>query len=967
MRQRSTAFLASVCAVSCLGLAAVHAAPARQPAAAIVSNRFPTKADLAVEKALKNAGYALRRLDFDAALAPESLKPYQLLALQDATSLPVAFHKPLQTFLHRGGNLIAFGLPACKFPLLKVDGRFVSADEYVKSTAWEPTQNPLIDLSSTDLAGWTRSSNTPSVPTMSSIDRIGSDSALHVVIPDLTSWDTFGPPPIDQPFRPGDTVTVFCAKGGPRTNSLAVEWEEKDGSRWIATVPLTREWRRYELPPSAFRYWNSNPERGRAGDLLNPQNASRLSVGLAFSHTSTGGGRQEYWIGNLGTTTVDDAPISALNSEEEIDGLYPGYKSFTVHGATSLGGFGTTFRLPPGVALRSPHPRPSGAGFEKGRKVRFVPLLTARSAFQAWRGTPGAMYVHNGGRYGRGVWALFGFTDPRIVTDPRFVRGLTSVAKSMRGPMLVEGGSEKYTYFPGQKMRIGAYAAGPGLDGASIGMTITDSRTGRVLLRSRWPANVRVRRLPWTPPPGANGPLKVLTVLERGRSQIDSISQDIHLWAPPAKRIFVTTKAGQFRLNGKPWKINGVNYMPSSGVARDAQDGNDFEFWLDPAPYDPEIISRDLDNVKRLGLNAISIFVYARSLKSGNLLDMLRQCSERGLKADVSLRPGTPMDFQWDQIKPLITEYRLRDNDTVIAYDLAWEPFFGGRSERVKYDALWTKWAVRKYGSIDAATRAWDYTPRIAGNVLEGAGNAELASDGLWTKFVVDYRQFVDDLVGERYARARGLVRSVDPNHLVSFRMTETSNPTFNWDANLPYDFRGLKNAVDFFAPEGYGRMGAWDHTKDGWFEVAYGRAINPDLPVIWKEAGKSAWQPGLDEAPPEQLKAQGDQIATFYRMVIASGSNGVYWWWYPGGFRYGEDSDYGIINPDGTARPSTKAILANGRAFLKAPAPRKTDATLTIRLDQHATGLYGAYMDVKDRYWALIGAGRSPKVIVER
>jgi hypothetical protein len=937
-----------------------------RPAAAFVCDRNPTRAGLALESSLRSAGYTVRRLDFDAALAPSSLKPFELLALQDATTLPAAFHKPLNEFLHRGGNLIAFGLPACKYPLLKVMGKFVNADEYARTTAWTPTGNPIIDLATSDLTKWTRSSNTPASPTVASIDHIGTDAALHVVIPDLTSWDTFGPPPIDQPFRPGDSVTVFCAKGGPKTNSLAVEWEEKDGSRWIATVPLTREWRRYELPPTAFRYWNSNPNRGRGGDVLNPANATRLSFGLAFSHTSTGGGRQEYWVGNPGTATREEAPISALSAEEEIDGLYPGYKSFTVHGAASLKGFGARFLLPSGVSLRSPHPRPSGAGFNKGRRVRFVPLLTAESAGGAWRGAPGAMYIHNGARYGRGVWALFGFTDPRIVSDPRFVRGLTALSKKMRGPLLVEGGSDWYTYFPGQPVRIGAYAVGPGVDGVNIGMTITDSRTGHIALRYRWPANVRVRRLPWMPPRGASGPWKVLTVLEKGRSQIDSITQDIHVWAPPAKPSFVTTKAGQFRLNGKPWKINGVNYMPSSGVARDRPDDDkDFEFFLDPAPYDPEIISRDLDNVKRLGLNAVSIFVYDRSLKSGNLLDILRQCRERGLKADVSLRPGTPMDFLWEQIRPLITTYRLKDNDTVIAYDLAWEPFFGGRSERVKYDGLWTKWVERKYGSIEAATKAWNYAPRIAGNILEGAGNAELIADGDWTKYVVDYRRFADDLVGQRYSRARSLVRSVDPHHLVSFRMTETSNPTYNWDANLPYDFRGLRNAVDFFAPEGYGRMGAWDHTKDGWFEVAYGRATNPNLPVIWKEAGKSAWQPGTDDAPPESLKEQGDQVATFYRMMIASGSNGIYWWWYPGGFRTGEDSDYGIINPDGTARASTKAILANGPAFLKAPAPRRTNASVIIRLDRHATGLYGAYSDVKDPFWSLIAAGMNPRIIV--
>jgi hypothetical protein len=249
--------------------------------------------------------------------------------------------------------------------------------------------------------------------------------------------------------------------------------------------------------------------------------------------------------------------------------------------------------------------------------------------------------------------------------------------------------------------------------------------------------------------------------------------------------------------------------------------------------------------------------------------------------------------------------------------------------------------------------------------VFEGASDVELIRDGSWTKYVVDYRAFVDSLVGERYAAARKLVRGVDPNHLVSFRMTETSNPTFNWDANLPYDFRGLSKAVDFFAPEGYGRMGEWEHTKAGWFQVAYAHAINPSLPVIWKEAGKTAWQPGLDESPPERLREQASVISTFYRMMIASGSNGIYWWWYPGGFRSGEDSDYGIINPDGTDRLATKVIRANAAPFLKAPAPRPTNTVVTISLKRHATGLFGAYEDVKDLFWRFIQQRMSPRLVI--
>lgn len=944
------------------GFTPAHATP-RDPAAAIVIGGRSTGTARVIEKALADAGYSVRTLSFSSALEPRALAGVDLLALPDAGELPSPLHGPVERFLHQGGNLIAFGLPAWKTPLLNVGGKWVGAAQYARSNAWRPTANPLLNLATTDVSTWKRASDRPDSVTTSTVEQVGTDAAVHVSISDLTSWDTFGPAPFDQPFAPAETVTVFCAKGDARTPAMAVEWDEKDGSRWIATVPLSTDWKRYEVPPSAFRYWTSNPNRGNAGDSFHPENATTFVVGLAFSHTGTVGGKHEYWIGNLGTATLSDSPLAVMDSQEEIDGLYPGYKSYPVHEAIRLEAFGSTFALPPGVVVRAVHPRPSGAGLEKGKTVRFEPVMVARTKTGAWRGDVGAMYVHNGGRYRRGVWTILGVNDSRITSKPAFAHGLSAIARRMAGPLLAEAGSDRYTYFPGQPVRLGGQLAGDGSPALSIEATVREARTGKSVWRDAWPGITRSFAANWTLPRGS-GPWVMTTTLSRGPRIVDAISQTIHVFAPPKSRSFVTAKGGRFVLNGKPWKINGVNYMPSSGVGRDhPQDDTDFEYWLGSSAYDPEIIGRDLDNIKRIGLNAVSVFCYGGSVKSGNLLDFLRQCRERGLKADVSLRPGTPMAFQWDEVRPIITSYRLKDNDTVIAYDLAWEPFFGGDQERQAYNEQWTNWIFRKYGSIDAAEKAWGYQPRMSGAWISGPSGAELSHDGDWLKFVVDYRLFVDQLVGERYAKARDLVRSVDPNHMVSFRMTETSDPTYNWDSNMPYDFRGLAHSVDFFAPEGYGRMGAWQNTRHGWFEAEYAHAVNPALPVIWKEAGQSAWQAGLDQAPPARLKEQADAITTFYRMLISSGSNGVYWWWYPGGFRTNEQSDFGIINPDGSDRPATKSIRANGPQFLKSAAPLKTDEVVDIRLDRHATGLYGAYKDVQDQWWNLIGEGRKPGV----
>ena len=48
-------------------------------------------------------------------------------------------------------------------------------------------------------------------------------------------------------------VAVDQVYSGPRTRQLAIEWNERDGSRWIATVPLTM------AMPSPVRASNRRP------------------------------------------------------------------------------------------------------------------------------------------------------------------------------------------------------------------------------------------------------------------------------------------------------------------------------------------------------------------------------------------------------------------------------------------------------------------------------------------------------------------------------------------------------------------------------------------------------------------------------------------------------------------------------------------------------------------------------------
>jgi hypothetical protein len=110
----------------------------------------------------------------------------------------------------------------------------------------------------------------------------------------------------------------------------------------------------------------------------------------------------------------------------------------------------------------------------------------------------------------------------------------------------------------------------------------------------------------------------------------------------------------------------------------------------------------------------------------------------------------------------------------------------------------------------------------------------------------------------------------------------------------------------------------------------------------------------------PTRLEKQANLYRDVYRMLIASGSDGVFFWWYPGGFRVGERSDFGIINPDGTDRPVTQTIRENGPKFLAAPKPQP-DVKIKVDRNEDPTGLHGIYRRSKDEYWNQINAGHFP------
>ena len=1004
--------LAASALLAVLGFTDALAEPGPEPSrAAVFADHLPGFDEVLAREIsgqVQAAGYATEFISATVLTNPALLtaRRYDLLVLPGARALPMAAAPAIMRYLQEGGDLLALGLPAWQSPLYQIKGKWVSRESYEAEVAAQRPQHIVEDFDRADLSRWSRSAGDASGKAEYELADVDRGKALHVKIGHLGGWETLTSPALVQPFPPGHTLTCFRAKGGPRTRQLALEWREAGGSRWISMVDLTPEWKDYTLLPDRFKAWPA-PAPGENRGGFHPDKAVSCCVGLAMSHTAVEGDQHEYWFDDLGTapSPFGDDLVPTESQVPVLESISPSYQCYPIttpvvvrtdHQKMALeewegmrdpisGGRASAraqasfeFTGDQGSRGRSPsryliglQPRARGVGFNQERPYRWEPLLGAYdAAMQDYRGALGALVVNVETPLRGSVWAVFTPAEAAFYRQPVVTNCLHQVLVRMkRGVFFSEGGSEFFTVFAGQQFKAGARVVNFGRETVSnlqVSVKFLDAKgaprrmvvAGEIALAPGEAKAVEQSGLARN-----RGEAGVSASLRLAGVQIDGLRHELGVWEPKAKPEFIEARDGGFWLRGKTWKVHGVNYMPSSGIG--LANGHYFEEWLGRGAYDPEVIERDLRRVKAMNLNAVSVFISHESLGAQHLLDFLRRCEALGLHVNQSLRPGTPMDFQWRQMKELIEFYRLAQNDTVFAYDLAWEPSHGSHEQQQRaYAQLWTDWVLKRYGALAAAEKTWGQSnpqSAIRNPHLDVPSMAQLTHDGEWRKLVADYRLFLDDLLREKYSAARRLVKSIDPHHAVSFRMSNAGDPTYNWDAALPYDFYGLAEAVDIWAPEAYGRIGDWERVRAGEFTAAYARLCDLRKPLMWAEMGHTVWDMNRMAPDPEKLAFEGRYYTDFYRMMIESGADGIFFWWYPGGFRLWENSDFGIINPDGTDRPVTKVIRTEGPRFLNAPKPGNPDNWIAVDRDRDARGLFGMYEAANVEFWKAMTEVRRP------
>lgn len=407
-------------------------------------------------EALRAAGFGVTRLSGDQLAAPGVLSPrrFDWLAVVPSPGIPAAALPRIVRFLRAGGRLLALGGRPFSAPCSFVNGRWLTATEIQKLVAQTTPDHMLFDFEAGDsLKGWQRSSGALEASTKA-VREPGGDGGrvLRVDVRDLTAWDTFCTPDLKQPFADGRRMTCFRAKGDANTPDLAVEWRQSDGTRWIATIPLTAEWRQYALLPRQFAYWRDSrvpPGRGSAGDCLNPEKAVQLSFGLAFSHTAKRLGDHTYWVDDVGTAPTPFDPVLLAAQEPLLLSVFSdAYPWESASGKVKIKTPGEHPLIPVAFSGALDEARgPYVIGFPKPHHSRLLPLVPARDRYHRERGSVLSALVHYGGPYRDGVWLLSGIQNEELLGSAEFAACIAQVAKRLSGERyLAELKLDRLTY-----------------------------------------------------------------------------------------------------------------------------------------------------------------------------------------------------------------------------------------------------------------------------------------------------------------------------------------------------------------------------------------------------------------------------------------------------------------------------------------------------------------------------------------
>lgn len=963
-----------------------------QSVAVYVTNEHLTYIDAlctALKKEIKTVDLKTQTDDLSAVFDTEC---YGTVIVAGVESITASSKRAIEDYMNHGGRLLTLGGPAFERTLYSLNGELLEYEQYMlRLFKQTPDENKFIvlDMSSHAILDRFARSNNGSrehdVLKIGNYGLKGSTRQLYHEVQNLSTWNTLIYDVQKRcPLTDANTIAFYAKAMDDHTGSLYVEITDANGSRWSSAPTLSEDWELKLLSPLDFTWWHDSP--APKSDYPSFDGIKRISIGFARTGQAISQGHHSYCISDITLAVASNVELD--KTALTIDGFSPLYELYPItNGSALVTSDNQIFVSDRDYKLSnetvSCFPGRQGLGFYKFHTSRFIPLIEVEDAkglhsgYAAWMYLFSSMNGNANGSMEGSIFSCFSSVSEEFY-DENGIAAIVETVKAMLQPaFLLEGGTDEFIYVAEDTNVITA-----GLTYVDLNAEKTNDLTATVTLYkgdviicefssqtlTAKPLNERVSWLHNTYEVSKDKPDRAVTTLTWKGEIIDRIEHEVKFWEPtPEKdRHFVYIEDGQFKKNGEIVSFFGVNYMPSYGIAE--PDSNLFEQYVSDASYDPDVIANDLAHIKDIGMNSVAIFVSYESIKNcNNILDLIDQCKELGLYVNLSIRPRAyPLrNYNETQVETLIRQLHFYENETVYAYDIAWEERIGsytGDRDRVgdsryigrdHWDGDWAKWIDLQYGDLSHAEQLWGVKLEKTKQGYPYVSDAMLDDQtGKYTKVTAAYYRFIDDQVSKLMNEKMLHMQPLAPDQLITFRMSMSGSGLRDASSAKPstfcFDFQSLASTMAYMEPEGY-RLGANDEQA---MQIpianAYARYVQPDSPVVWKEFGKSVWNRSDDcnFNPNNDVIAS---VALYYEYsleyMLKSYTSGVYAWYYAGGYRYNENSDYGILNPDGSDRGRITALLREYAPKFINQGPRpEADVLITVERDNQDGGIFGVY-----------------------
>ena len=921
-----------------------------------------------------------------------------LVIVVGASALPNTMVNAMQKYLNNSGRLLLLGGPTLETVLYELDGKWYSRNDYALAmidSVDEDNTTTLLDLtdpSTVKKAG--RSTNNTSnayEATIADYDLYETDAQLYHWVENMSSWDMLSFSNLSVPKKGHNAMGFYAMPGDDNTGGISVEIVDSHGARWYANVTFTdSDWAYYLLEPTDFIWWKDGAQP--QSDVPSFDDIVRVQLGFANSYRNNSIGDHSYFCSSVMLYSTEES-LPAPAGSFVLDAVAPLYELYPVTNAKTLGAYenqmfvsARDYVVP--SSLFSCAPGRQGAGFDKGTTSRFIPLIRVTDAKGMHAGYAAWMHVYysTAAANGKMEGAIVGTfsADSNDFYNANGIAAVVEASRAMTGTsFIIDGGTTEYIYVEPDTDTITAGVNYVADETAEVVATV-DLYAGDKLLSTVSsestavkPNNKGICSLSGTYDVSGGKPDRAVVTLKQNGRVVDTVEQEISYWAPkPAEeRSFIYTEDGYFKKDGDIISFFGVNYMPSYGMAE--ANGSYFEHYVSDAAYDPTVISYDLARIKDIGMNAVSIFVYYDHVKNcNNILDLINKCEQLGIYVDLSIRPyAYPLreDYSYEQVQTMVQRLRFHENDNIIAYDIAWEPRIGTYQStsmyigRQHWDEDWVEWIEDNYGSLSHAESLWGVRiPRNADGVPVITDEMLDNTTSTYRKAVATYYRFIDEIVAADLQKNMTAMNALAPEQMFSFRMS-MSGSALRTAGYMPsthcFDFQSLASTMAFMEPEGYSLNASDEAALQIAFANAYARYTQPESPVVWKEYGRHCWtgMPDGNFHPDSQLlQSQADYYAYTLDYCLNAYTSGMFCWFYAGGFRIGENSDYGILTPDGSDRPVTALLREYAPKFIEQGARvASAKAEIAVERDDYTGGLFGMFEAVKGKLAEAHEAGK--------